>query len=408
MTMTIILPAILGLSVAFGTSALAGPTLPMPASPPAATTLEPSTEDPPLPPIAASRFAPDPSSLRELRMFGAPAPLPTSGEVIVGEPLDAWPTDQQTILVFWSPFVGGAESHLKRLQSVTAEQSHLEGISIALGPKDRVESVLANLGDPKNPNLVPPRTIVDEGQAWRQAFLEPLGLTSLPAVVVVDREGRITYHSALTAMLRPLAQMIADDWNPTAYRNDALEYAARMALMQEINRGRSLASRDRMSWDEVISLVREGISIDPRNTPLLVKEFDLLLADADRPDEAYEVGRRIIRDFPRSPITLNELAWHVVSLPGVSRRDLDFALDASRRANALQSWGDPGQLDTLARIHWLRGDESEAVRIQIKAVALAPDTWHGDGIRANLAAYTDGKVKPGVMPGPYRSPRIPR
>ena len=399
-------PVVFGLSVALATSVLAETTPPIPVSPPTAPGL--SSEDSPLPPIAASRFAPDSSSIRELRMFGDPAPLPRSGEAIVGEPLEAWPTDRKTILVFWSPFVGGAESHLNRLRSVATEQDHLEGISIALGPKDRVESVLAGLGDAKNPDMLPPRTIVDEDQAWRRAFLEPLGLTSLPAVVVVDEEGRISYHSALTAMLRPLAQMIAGDWNPTAYRNDALEYAARMALMREIDRSRSLASRDRMEWDEVIDLVREGIAIDPRNTPLLVKEFDLLLAGADRPDEAYEVGRRIIRDFPRSPITLNELAWHVVSFPRVSRRDLDFALDTSRRANALQNWGDPGQLDTLARIHWLRGDESEAIRIQSKAVALAPDTWHGDGIRSNLTAYTDGSVEPGVMPPPYRSPRIPR
>ena len=398
MTVTIPLSAILGLSIAcsaWGT--------------PGVSASAPPEEDPPLPPIAESRFAPDPGTIRELRMFREPAPLPTSGDAIVGPALEAWPTDRQTILVFWSPFVGGAAPHLKRLQSVAETHDHLEGISIALGPRDRVEAVLADLGNAKSDSdHEPPRTIVDEGQEWRQAFLEPLGLNTLPAVVVVDEQGRITYHSALTSLLRPLAQLIADRWNPIVYRNDALEYAARMALMREIDRGRALASRDRLEWEDVLAVVREGIALDPRNTPLLVKEFDILLADADRPDEAYEVGRRIIQDFPRSPITLNELAWHVVSFPGVSRRDLDFALDASRRANTLQNWNDSGQLDTLARIHWLRGDDAEAIRIQRKAVALAPDTWHGDGIRANLAAYTDGSVEPGRMPPPYRSPRITR
>ena len=175
-----------------------------------------------------------------------------------------------------------------------------------------------------------------------------------------------------------------------------------------LDRGRGLAGRGRLDWDQVLELVQEGKRLDPQNTPLLVKEFDILLAEADRPDEAYEAGRRIMRDFPRSPITLNELAWHVVSLPDVSRRDLDFALEASRRGNSAQGWSDSSHLDTLARIHWMRGEEAEAVRLQTLAAGLAPDTWHGDSVRANLEAYTDGRLAPGEMPPGYRSPRRPR
>ena len=115
-----------------------------------------------------------------------------------------------------------------------------------------------------------------------------------------------------------------------------------------------------------------------------------------------------MENYPRSPITLNELAWHIVSFPNVQVRDLDFALEASRRGNAVQGWIDYGQLDTLARIHWLRGEESEAIRIQRKAVGLAPDTWYGDAARANLEAYTNGRLAPGQVPPPYRSPRQPR
>ena len=209
-------------------------------------------------------------------------------------------------------------------------------------------------------------------------------------------------------MLRPLADIVSNTWNPDSYRGDALEYSARMNLYRLIEQGRSKARRGEITWDQVLGITDEGLALDPNNTPLLVKKFDILLADANRPEEAYEFGREIIKAYPRSPITLNELAWHTVSFPNVQVRDLDFALEASRRANALQGWMDYGQLDTLARIHWMRGDEAEANRLQRKAVALAPDTWHGDGIRANLEAYTDGRLAPGELPQPYRSPRQPR
>jgi len=358
-----------------------------------------------LPPIATSRFAPPDSAIRELRMLGEPAPLPKVGAPLVGPPLEAWSKDGYTLLVFWSPFVGSSGEHLARLAEVDGNHDHIEGVSIALGPRNQAERVLANLPG-RSPSA--PRTIVDEGNTWRDAFLEPLGLTSLPAVVAIDREGRVSYHSPLQSVLRPLADIVGDTWNPGNYRRDALEYTARMNLYKVIEQGRSKARRNELTWDQVLQVADEGLALDPMNTPLLVKKFDILLADANRPEEAYAFGRKIIETFPRSPITLNDLAWHTVSFPNVQVRDLDFALEASRRANAVQGWMDYGQLDTLARIHWLRGEEAEAIRIQRKAVGMAPDTWFGDGLRANLEAYTDGRLAPGEVPRPYRSPRQPR
>ncbi|MCP4836471.1 MAG: hypothetical protein GY895_17090 [Phycisphaera sp.] len=383
------------------TASIAATPAPMQESP--SETVRESARE--MPPIATSRFAPDRSSIRELRALGKAAPPPPGGELVVGPPLEAWSEDGYTLLVFWSPFVGGASEHVGRLGQVVRDTAHIDGVSIAFGPRDQVEAALADLPG-RDPVI--PRTIIDSEDAWRDTFLAPLGLTSLPAVVAIDREGRVSYHASLRGMDQPLSMIVADTWNPDDYATSALEYAARMNLTRVVEEGRSLARRDQASIDQVLETLREGLRLDPRNTPLLVKEFDILLADADRPEEAYEVGRRIMEAFPTSPITLNDLAWHVVSFPNVRDRDLDFALEASRRANAIQGWMDYGQLDTLARVHWMRGDESEAVRVQRMAAGLAPDTWYGDAVRANLEAYTDGRLAPGDMPPRYRSPRQPR
>jgi hypothetical protein len=249
--------------------------------------------------------------------------------------------------------------------------------------------------------------VVDPAGAWREAFLKPLGLTELPAIVAIDGEGRVLYHGPVRTSSLILGQVVNGTFDPSNYRRDALEYGARMNVQRIVNEGRARARRGELPWDSVLTVIREAITLDPDNTPLRVMEFDVLLADADRPDEAYEVGRKIMADFPTSPLTLNDLAWHTVSFPKVSRRDLDFALEASRRANAVQGWYDSGMLDTLARVHWLRGEVDEAIRLQTIAVGNAPDTWAGDDTRENLRVYTDGSVAPGDMPRPYRSPRMP-
>ncbi len=358
-----------------------------------------------LPPIATSRFAVPDSSFRELRMIGEAAPAPITGETLHGEPLEAWMPGKTTMLLFWSPFVGGAGEHLARLAEVGRDNDHIEIASIGMGPKDRIEAVLADLPG-RQP--IPPRTVVDSANAGRRTFLEPLGLTELPAIVVIDEEGRVLYHGPVRTSSAALGQVVSRKFSGESYRRSALEYGARMNVNRLINEGRSRARRGEVPWDEVIGIAEEAVTLDPRNTPLRVLHFDTLLMDAARPDEAYEVGRRIMADFPTSPLTMNDLAWHVVSYPNVSRRDLDFALDAARRANAIQGGLDSAMLDTLARVHWMRGDAAEAIRIQRQAVGLAPDTWPGDETRANLDAYTSGRIAPGEMPPPYRSPRQPR
>ncbi len=359
---------------------------------------------PDLPPIARSRFAVPASSFRELRMIGEPAPAPRAGETLHGEAIDAWAPGNTTLLLFWSPFVEGAGEHLARLAEVGREQDHIEIASIALGPRDRVEAVL---GDLPGRNPTAPRTVVDPTGAWRDAFLKPLGLTELPAIVAIDGDGRIQFHGPLRTSSMALGSLVSQTFDPAEYTRNALEYGARMNISRLVNEGRARARRGELPWDAVLGMLREGIALDPQNTPLRVLEFDVLLADADRPDEAYEVARRIMADFPTSPLTLNDLAWHIVSFPNVSRRDLDVALEAARRANAVQGRLDSGVLDTLARVHWLRGDAAEAIRLQRIAVGHAPDTWQGDDTRENLRVYTDGSLAPGDMPRPYRSPRTP-
>jgi tetratricopeptide (TPR) repeat protein len=184
-----------------------------------------------------------------------------------------------------------------------------------------------------------------------------------------------------------------------------MEYMSRqqasVALAEIVGRVR----RGQATADEALALAEELIELDPENGGRQIAKFDVLLTVADRPDDAYAYGREIAARFPNNYLLLNDLAWNTVSLPDVSRRDLEFALEMSRRANAIQGYIDYSVLDTLARIWWLRGNADEAIRWQLKAVARAYGTWHGDSTRANLDAYTNGYLKPGEMPPPYRSSR---
>jgi hypothetical protein len=224
-------------------------------------------------------------------------------------------------------------------------------------------------------------------------------------VVAIDKHGEVVYHGPMNTASMALARITSNNWSSDGYRDSVMEYMSRQQASIALNEIRGRVRRGQATADQAVSLAEELIELDAQNGGRQVSKFDILLTIADRPDDAYAYGREIATRFSNNYLVLNDLAWNIVSLPDVSRRDLDFALEMSRRANAIQGYTDYSVLDTMGRIWWMRGDADEAIRWQMMAVARAFGTWHGDSTRANLDAYTNGYLKPGEMPPPYRSPR---
>jgi Tfp pilus assembly protein PilF len=79
---------------------------------------------------------------------------------------------------------------------------------------------------------------------------------------------------------------------------------------------------------------------------------------------AYE---KVCRDYPRCSWAHNSAAW----LCACCRRDLDKGLEHSKKAIELAP-DNAGYLDTLAEIHFQRGDKDKAVALQKRAIELDP------------------------------------
>ena len=238
-------------------------------------------------------------------------------------------------------------------------------------------------------------------------ILDATGQTRLPAVVALDPDGRVIFHGPMDTSSMALANVASGKWSADAYRDNVLEYFARQNASVALADVNGRVRRGTATPADAIAVADELIALDPRNGSRQIAKFDVLITTAADPEAGYAYGREIAARFPDNYLLLNDLAWHTVSLPGVGERDLDFAMEMSRRANDIQGYMDDSTLDTLARVWWMRGDAAEAIRWQRRAVARALDTWHGDATRANLEAYTGGYVQPGQLPPAYRSDRRP-
>jgi tetratricopeptide (TPR) repeat protein len=125
--------------------------------------------------------------------------------------------------------------------------------------------------------------------------------------------------------------------------------------------------------DEALAEMKLCEQISPGNIDLAEDMVPLLKAKgfADEADalyqRAYAVHGPLAEKFPDSPALRNNVAW----LCAVSHQRLDEALTHAQKAVEL-SPNAPSYLDTLAEVHFHKGDRPKAVEFAKKVLELAP------------------------------------
>jgi len=99
---------------------------------------------------------------------------------------------------------------------------------------------------------------------------------------------------------------------------------------------------------------------------------------------------RLCEEFPRSPLVHNAAAW----LSAGCRRDLNAALEHARTAVA-QAPKNAGFQDTLAEVHFQRGEPAKAIELMQKCLALDPrNTYFVKQLRRFEIGDRDAPVPP--------------
>jgi rhomboid protease GluP len=108
------------------------------------------------------------------------------------------------------------------------------------------------------------------------------------------------------------------------------------------------------------------------------------------------------------PGYLNDEAWRIAISPEPSPEALDIALKLAERAVRETSRTVPAVLDTLAELHFLRGEADQAIAIGEEAAALAPsEPYYREQLRrfhGERAADDRPEAPPEGAPPPIRRP----
>ena len=155
------------------------------------------------------------------------------------------------------------------------------------------------------------------------------------------------------------------------------EASGYVELVHLIHRQRALGLLEAQRIDEAVQELAQAQAAMPGDIALVEAAIPLLVragrtAEADELFvQAYAAYDQVCLAFPHSAVHHNRLAW----LAARCDKRLDDALEHAEKAVEL----DPAEstyIDTLAEVHFRRGDVERAISLEEKALELAPENEH--------------------------------
>jgi thiol-disulfide isomerase/thioredoxin len=297
-----------------------------------------------------------------------------------GEPVTEWQEGQVYVLDFWATWCGPCKAtipHINELGRKYADQG-VNVIGVAIWPRDGMvptADYVAEQGDG-----MAYRIAEDVDGRTAEAFMRAALCNGIPTVMVVDRTGTFAWIGHPMSLDEPLAQIVAGNADREAFiaadkkrRNAARKDGEVQARLSKINAGlkQAYAAQD---WPAALAAIDEMIALDGKDPSFPRLKYSLLLKSGDAAGASSYGATLVSGSLKESPQGLNELAWYIVDPEGElepRQRDLALAMAAAVRADELTKHKDANILDTLARVHFHKGDVDKAVELQKQAVELA-------------------------------------
>jgi thiol-disulfide isomerase/thioredoxin len=285
---------------------------------------------------------------------GDKAPPLGKGEWVKGDPVTEFESGKVYVIENWATWCGpciAAIPHVTELQKKYEDKGLvIIGQNMWEDDPSAVKPFVEKMGDKMGYRVVMDEPSGQEGYMAR-TYMAAAGRNGIPCAFVIDQKGTIAWIGHPMSMEPVLEKVLAGEYDVAKAKADA-EKAQRAAAA--MNKLRGLAQEEK--WDE-------------------------FYAEADKAIPEIE-----------DATALNELAWRIVDPENpFPKQDLDVALKAATKASDLTENNSGMILDTLARVHWLRGDRKKALELQEKAVKVNDEAQFAEELAARLEEYRKGQ-----------------
>ena len=305
---------------------------------------------------------------------GDKAPPLHLAKFVHGESLDGLQEGHVYVIEFWATWCGSCQQTLPYVAELQNQNSDdVTVIGVTAEDEQTVMDFLDGAMDEKGTwgDVLGFRIALDNQRKTQKAWLETSKDEGLPFAMIVGRTGVIEWKGHPAKMGRPLRAIINGDWD---------HEVARELMRKEVEGQRSIDGHQQAivtavnagNYREAVGITDRMMKSLPDNRKILSLQKQLML-EGKMFRRMNTVLAKLVELHNEDPTELNAIAWDIAVEPDLPERDLDLALKAATLASELTNAKNSSILDTVARVHYERGELLKAIEWQEKAVSLQPD-----------------------------------
>jgi thiol-disulfide isomerase/thioredoxin len=323
---------------------------------------------------------------------GATVPFPPLGKFLKGAEVRGFQPDRVLVIEFFSTTCGHCKEAKPQVEALFEAYGPKGFDFIAVTSEDEAK-VSEWLKKPENTEGLAWSIALDPGLAVQKALQNPTFQVSNPRMFVV-KNGTVLWYGHPEQAEGPFSQIAAGTWDPATVKDEFVKNAL-------VNRARDNATQQTKqcekdgNWQPLLTLFEAiAVALPDSASTFEVQRFGTMIGPANMPVEGYAYGRKLVAHYAQDIATLRSIARTTLNSPSVQVRDLDFAFDLAKQADALGKGEDARAAEVLALAYFSKGDRDTAIACQERAIRLQTNAKMKIEYEKLLAKYRKDEPKP--------------